>query len=130
MPSVKVDGIVRISGETVIAAHGKNVILRDAEIHILRVRNLRKRKAVTISYTNADRRRLKLTVEPGKSVGIELPPLTIMGRTVKVGDLHIDFSVNEVETNGDDDEVVICPKCKRVLEPYEVGYCPICGDGE
>ncbi len=125
MKSVNIDGIVRLEGETIIAAHGKDVIVRDEATHKLTVKNLSRHKDIVLSYT-AYRKRLKLKLTPRQSNNIEFASFGVSGKDIKVGeDLIISLSNNIVD---DDNVLPRCPHCAAVLDLDEVGYCPHCGE--
>jgi hypothetical protein len=123
MKSVKVDGSIRITGTTVVAKHGRTVLLNDAEVHLLTVKNVTK-QPMEVSYP-INRKRVKYTLQPKKSVDIEIPALTAEGLQVDFGDNYLELYPNEVDSS----DAQTCPVCRNVLEPDDEGYCPNC-EGE
>jgi hypothetical protein len=123
MKSVKADGIVRIKGETLVGKHGKSLLLDEAEVHLLTIKNI-SRQEFGVDY-QVNQQRIRCKLKPGESMDIEVTTLPPKGISVDLGECYFILVPNEI-----DDNLPTCPKCRSTLELDEVGYCPHCGDDE
>jgi len=123
MSSVKVMRMVRITGETVVSAHGCYVLVGEANVHSLVLKNIRTRKKIKVSYT-AYRKRVSLTLKPGQTVNVQFPfPQGSATKVIEINGKDVEFILSTPDCNMS----ATCPICSAPVEPDEVDFCPTCG---
>jgi hypothetical protein len=122
MKSVNLDGIVRVTGDTIVNGFYHTVVVNESEAVVLRVKNITE-ETLTVRYTN-EKKPVRLKIKPGKSVFIELSYIPGSGKLVSIKNK---YSLAEYMTVWYDKPQVkcVCNYCGTLLE---CDGCAVCDE--